>query len=292
MRSADLGVIPGIIDSFTDEDVLNVVSSICRCRYFEQGLMRAVEQKLVTYPVYLSLGQEAVSAALASVLSGFMVFTQHRCHDTYLAFGGAPEPLRDELLGLPSGTSGGRAGSNCIQCHDGQLTMFGHHGLIGENVPQAVGAVLGSGRPAICFFGDGAAEEDYVLSAMGFAATHKLPLLFVCHDNDLSILTPTALRRSWSFVDVVRALGLPAIELSDDPWSIAHHARSLAARLPACLNVHVCRMTWHVGVGNDGPPEWDRFQLIKEQLFTAGMDEIVNRIEREIRVDMEKLWNV
>ena len=58
--------------------------------------------------------------------------------------------LRDELLGLPSGTSGGMAGSNCVQCHENNINMYGHHGLIGENVPLAVGAALGSNKPAVC----------------------------------------------------------------------------------------------------------------------------------------------
>jgi len=115
-------------------------------RYFELGLMDAIQRKETNYLAYLSSGQEAVAAALSCEVRDYMVFAQHRAHDIYLAFGGRPEALRDELLGLPAGTSGGRAGSNCIQCHEGGLTMFGHHGLIGENVPQGVGAALASGN--------------------------------------------------------------------------------------------------------------------------------------------------
>lgn len=244
----------------------------------------------MNYQVYLSQGQETVSSALAEVLTGHMIFAQHRAHDTYLAFGGPPERLRDELMGLPTGTSGGRAGSNCIQCHTDQLTMFGHHGLIGENVPQGVGAALGSGRPVICFFGDGSAEEDYVLTSIGFAATHRLPVLFVCHDNDLSILTPIETRRKWRITDVANSMGIPALDITDDPWTIMHHAREQAGHLPALLNIYVCRKNWHVGIGNDGPPEWDRLAITRDQMFALGLAEPAAAVELELRQRMEELW--
>ena len=37
--------------------------------------------------------------------------------------------------------------------------------------------------------GDASAEEDYVLGALGWASTKKLPILFIVEDNNLSILT-------------------------------------------------------------------------------------------------------
>ena len=46
------------------------------------------------------------------------------------------------------------------------------------------------------------AEEDYVLSALGWAATKNLPILFVVEDNNLSILTEKKVRRVWEMDDV------------------------------------------------------------------------------------------
>ena len=207
MRSSDYGLRKDSAENTDQGTSLEMFRSICRSRFFDEAVIKAVQDHRVTYQVYLSRGQEAVAAGLASAISGFMLFTQHRCHAYYLAFGGPPEKLRDELLGLPGGTSNGRAGSNCLQCHDEKLTMFGHHGLIGENVPQAVGAAFGSGKNTLCVVGDGASEEDYVYPSFGFAVTHRLPVLFICDDNDLSILTPTSTRRSWKISDVARGLG-------------------------------------------------------------------------------------
>ncbi len=291
MRSATFGIKPHLAQASSPELSLELFRRMCWIRHFELNVVRATEEGWLTYPVYLSMGQEAVPAALSIALPQFMIFAQHRCHGIYLAFGGDPGRLRDELLGLSTGTSGGRAGSNCIQCHDGGIRMFGHHGLIGENVPLSVGAALGSGKPAVCLFGDGAAEEDYVFASMGFAVTHHLPVLFVCEDNDLSILTPVAKRRSWSLTQVARSLGMAALDLTDDPWTLVDETRKLIRDLPAFLNCYTCRGRWHVGVGQDGPPEWDRFQRVKEQLEASGLGANAFQIETDVREAVEHLWD-
>lgn len=290
MRSVDYGVHNKLSEIASRELTLGMYRNICKSRFFDQEVVKAVQSKRVIYPVYLSLGQEAAPAALAEAVKGFMLFTQHRCHAYYLAFGGAPEKLRDELLGLPGGTSGGRAGSNCLQCHDENLTMFGHHGLIGENVPQAVGAALGSGKNVLCVVGDGAAEEDYIYPSLGFAVTHRLPVLFICDDNDLSILTPTSTRRSWKFTDIARGLGMPAVDISDDPWTVQSTAAELRNSLPAVINIYSCRMNWHVGVGTDGPPEWDRFELVTQCLAELGLADQARMICKQEKSAMEQLW--
>ena len=292
MRSYNCGVNDEYLQKITPEIAVDIYTRICRSKYFDLEVVNAVQDKRIAYPVYLSLGQESVPAALAFALNGYMLFTQHRCHAYYLAFGGSPEKLRDELLGLNSGTSGGRAGSNCIQNHDANLTMYGHHGLIGENVPQAVGAALGSGNNVLCVFGDGAAEEDYIYPSIGFAITHKLPVLFICDDNDLSILTPTSTRRNWKLTDVAMGLGLPTVDIADDPWTILEQVSEFQNNLPAFINIYSCRKNWHVGIGTDGPPEWDRFDLVTKDMKELGLSKQAKEIREHEMLTMEQLWAV
>jgi TPP-dependent pyruvate/acetoin dehydrogenase alpha subunit len=292
VRSPAFGLIPDLAQSFGEHVSLEIFRRICLVRYFELGIIKAVKNKLIPYPVYLSSGQESIPAALSIVVPDYMIFAQHRCHGVYLALGGNPEKLRDEILGLPTGTSGGRGGSNCIQCHENNITMFGHHGLIGENVPLGVGAALGSGKPVLCLFGDGAAEEDYVFAAMGFAVTYKLPVLFVCEDNNLSILTPVETRRTWSITEVAKSFGMPALDITDDPWTIIYRTRELTKNLPAFLNCYTCRAYWHAGVGKDDPAEWDRFNLVREELQRLGSAKEMLKIEAEMRTSMEELWDL
>lgn len=291
MRIPAFGIIPGLSRIFQSDISLEMFRRMCLTRYFEEGVVESVKRGSIKCLVYLSSGQESISAAMSLVIPDFMIFAQHRCHATYLSFGGNPLKLRDELLGLATGTSGGRAGSNCIQCYENNITMCGHHGLIGENVPLAVGAALGNSKPTVCFFGDGAAEEDYVFAAMGFAATHKLPVLFVCEDNNLSILTTVDVRRRWSMMNVAKSFGMSACEIADDPWTVYLKTQDLRNQLPAFINIHTCRAYWHAGAGIDGPPEWDRYTMVKNELENLGLTTQVNQIETTIQRAMEELWN-
>ena len=69
-----------------------------------------------------------------------------------------------------------------------------------KTVPIGVGACFASKQPTIVFVGDSAAEEDYCLSAIGWASTKKLPILFIVEDNNLSILTEKKIRRNSHFL--------------------------------------------------------------------------------------------
>lgn len=269
---------------------LEIFRKMCFVRYFELQVAEAYDKGLIDYQIYLSAGQEAIAAAISSVVSDCYIFTQHRNHSTYLSFGGDKVKLIDELLGRETGCTGGKGGSSGTQ--DPNIGMFGYHELIGENVPLAVGAALGSGKTTLCFFGDGAAEEDYVLASLGFASKQKLPVLFICEDNDLAVLTPKSTRRDWELVPVAQAFGLKAIDVEDDPWLIAYHIRYLVKDLPALINCRTCRHLWHVGPGNDGPPRIDRLAEVRASLNELGLGQIASEIEQVVESEVKELWNV
>ena len=229
-----------------------------------------------------------MSAALSHVISDAQLFPQHRCHDIYLSWGGDPQKLLDELNNKPTGTSCGKVGSNCIQNFNENINMYGHIGLIGDNVPIAVGAAMGNKRLTICFFGDGAAEEDYIYPSLGFAATHKLPILFICIDNNLSVLTKKEVRRSWRLADVADGFGLYTADIIDNPWSVIESAVDALNNLPALINIHTCRKYWHVGVGIDNELERDMVKVVDTELATCGVD--TTTIKSEIENEVKKLW--
>jgi len=289
MDFTKLGLIPNISKKFSKKHSLEIFRRMCRIRYFEYKVIEAYDAGLIDCPIYLSIGQESISAAVSTVISDCLIFAQHRAHSVYLAFGGDPVKLRDELLHRKTGCSFGRGGSPSIQ--EPNIGMIGHHGLIGENIPIAVGAALGKPeKVSLAFFGDAAAEEDYALASMGFAITHKLPVFFVCEDNDLSILTPVEIRRCWKVTDCAAAMGIPSYDITDDPWLIAYHTKNLLKKLPAYLNIHTCRHRWHAGIGIDGKPEWDRFNLVKKELNKIGFSKEAEKIENEAKEEMKKLW--
>ncbi len=287
-RSPTLGFIPDLAERFSVEKTLQIFKQTCINRYFELEAAKAFEKKLMKMPIYLSVGQEHIPAAISSVTKDFMIFAQHRAHSYYLSFGGDQKQLIDELLHRKTGCASGMGGSASI--HSPKIGMVGHSGLMGDQIPIAVGAALGSGRRTLAVAGDASIEEDYVFGAMGYAVTKKLPVLFICEDNDLSILTHISTRRSWSMVDVAKSLGMQGVDIADDPWLIAHYVETFLKNLPAFINIRTCRHLWHSGTGKDGEPEWNRFELFKAKLKELNLEQESNHIEKEAQKEVGELW--
>jgi len=234
--------------------------------FFEQQVATALDNKVVRPPVYLSLGTEHIPPSVLVALSqaglfmkDYYIFPQHRCHSYYLTFGGDPASLAFELCGDPRGCNGGMGGSASVS-NTKTSNLIGHSGLLGDQVPIAVGCAHASGKPTIVVLGDAAAEEDYVLGALGFAATKKAPVLFLCEDNNLSILTEKSVRRSWNITDVAMGFGIDSKEIRDRPRDIYDSVQDFAKNpRPVFLNVLCQRHRWHAGSGIDNEPEWDSF---------------------------------
>jgi pyruvate dehydrogenase E1 component alpha subunit len=245
------------------------------CRHFEQYVYKKVQDKTIKIPVYLSAGQESTPCSISTFLEDKNIkpniFIQHRGHSTYLAFEAPPEKLIDELLGLDSGCAFGMGGSASIQSLE--KNIFGHDGLMGSQVPIAVGHCYQTKQPTIVFMGDASAEEDYVGAAIGWASTKNLPILFVVEDNNLSILTEKKIRRNWNIHELAQAYKVEAYDIEDSPTEIFNHLKNVF-NTPLLLNVRTIRKFWHSGAGIDGD-YFDRLEWIKEtlQFDTSFIDE-------------------
>lgn len=288
MRSKDLGLFDGVHKEFSEDTTLLMYRQACLSRAFDLEAKKAFDQRLIKFPIYLSVGEEFISAALAAAYPKASIFAQHRAHDLYLSYGGSLVELIDELLGRPTGCAHGMGGSASI--HSPAIGMFGHSGLMGDQIPISIGFALGSNKNVLAVMGDASAEEDYVLGAMGYAAHKKLPILFVCYDNGLSILTKVEVRRRWSIVDVAKSFGMDGVEITDDPWLIMHHVQRLSRQLPAFMNIQTVRNLWHAGTGVDGEPEWDRLALVEADLKALGLWGRAQAIKEEEKQKVEKAW--
>jgi hypothetical protein len=89
---------------------------------------------------------------------------------------------------------------------------------------------------------------------------------------------------------MARGLGLAAVDIADDPWLIAHHAQQLTTCLPAFLNIRTVRVLWHAGTGQDGPPEWDRYQLVEDEMTRLGCAQDFEATERAADNWADALW--
>src|SRR3989339_725904 len=134
-------------------------------------------------------------------------------------------------------------------------------------------------------------KEDYIFTSITFAFTHKLPILFICEDNNLSILTKKAERRSWEITDALKGIGMPVADILDDPKLIAQKVNEFKNNLPAFINCRTCRHLWHVGTGQDEIPSIDRLKEFKNSLLNEGIDlNELTKIEEKIKLENEELW--
>ena len=160
-----------------------------RLRAFEERILANLDK--IKCPVHLSLGAEAVSDAIfENVRPQDWLYSTHRNHGHYLAKGGSEDRLWDEICGLPTGINGGFAGS---QCFSDPAINFHASSIVGGSIGIACGTALalrGSGNVVVCCFGDAATEQGIFWESIGFAVLKKLPILFICENNGLSINVP------------------------------------------------------------------------------------------------------
>jgi TPP-dependent pyruvate/acetoin dehydrogenase alpha subunit len=267
---------------------LNVFKRAALCRNFEQYVFDGIKAGLFKFPIYLSAGQEYISASISECLKeqGIQpnIFIQHRGHSIYLSFDAPVVKLIDELLGRTSGCANGMGGSASIQSIE--KNIFGHDGLMGSQVPIAVGHCYSTQKPTVVFMGDASAEEDYVMSSFGWAATKKLPILFVVEDNNLSILTKKKVRRSWEMSTVAQAFGLLSHNLGDDPNEIRKSLKGVFDK-PMLLNINTHRKFWHSGAGIDDEDTFDRYEYEKEIIGRSA-----HIIDQEAYKEVQKAWQI
>jgi pyruvate dehydrogenase E1 component alpha subunit len=270
-----------------DRDLrLEIFKTASLCRNFEIKTFNAIKDNIIKFPVYLSAGEEFISATLAHFLKkrSPKIFAQHRAHSTYLSYGGDIRKLVDELLGKESGCSYGMGGSASIQSKE--IGMFGHDGLMGSQVPIAVGNCLYSNHFTLAIMGDAAVEEDYVMAAISWAGSKKLPIFFIVEDNNLSVLTEKHIRRNWNANEFASSVGVVGIEIDDSPESIYNAMeKHWNANYPVLLNINTNRLYWHSGAGIDKTDKIDRYESEKELLGEEA--EIINIQQKNY---VEQIW--
>lgn len=168
-------------------------------RLVEEEISRRYSEQEMRCPTHLCVGQEAIATGLCSVLRrSDKVYSNHRAHGHYLAKGGDPYALVAELYGRKDGCSGGRGGS--MHLIDLSVGFLGSTPIVGGTVPLAVGAawaakIKSEEIVAVVFFGDGCFEEGILHESMNFASLHRLPVIFVCENNQFSVYSHIRIRQ-------------------------------------------------------------------------------------------------
>ena len=250
------------MDERSNSPAARLYRSMYLIRRIEEEIIRLYPTDKIKSPVHLSIGQEAVSAAVCDHLDkSDVVFGTYRGHALYLAKGGDVRRMMAELYGKVDGCARGKAGS--MHLVDPAVGMMGTSAVVATGVSNAVGAALAlkmqrSKAIVVCFFGEGAADEGAWHESMNFASLKKLPILFLCENNYFAIYSHVKDRLAGPGLRArSKAYGIEA-ELVEDHEPMKLHERAGAAIAavrsgsgPRFLECMTYRWRDHVGPGED-----------------------------------------
>lgn len=177
------------------EKLKDMLVKMYRIRFFEETIKNLYFEDLITGPLHLYIGEEAVAVGACSALKkrDYVVST-HRGHGHCIAKGGNLTKMMAELLGRETGYCKGRGGSMHLADH--KIGLLTCSGIVAGGIPISVGAAFSSyyrnsGQVTISFFGDGATNQGSFHESLNLASVWKLPVVFVCENNCYAITVPT-----------------------------------------------------------------------------------------------------
>jgi len=238
-----------------DAELIEMYRRMVLIRAAEEQLFQDVKQGRTPGQVHLSDGQEAVAVGLCAHLDDAdQITSTHRGHGHFLAKGGDVKAMFAEVYGKAEGICGGMGGS--MHVADFSKGIVGANGIVGAGLGIATGAAFAmqldkSDRIAVCFFGDGAANQGALMECMNIASLWKLPILFVCENNGFSEFSPSDTVTSGVISDRAKPFGIPVWQIDGndlmDVWrkgeeAIAH-CRSGSG--PAFIEAQTYRYSGH-----------------------------------------------
>src|SRR5882757_1177435 len=166
---------------------LRLYRQMVRIRLFEEQVNELYTRALMPGLAHLYIGEEGVAVGICEALTNKdYVTSTHRGHGHCLAKGATPDRMFAELLGKEAGYCRGKGGSMHIA--DPATGNLGANAIVGGSAGIATGAALsskrlGTGKVAVCFFGEGALGQGVLYEVMNLAALWRLPVIYVCENN-------------------------------------------------------------------------------------------------------------
>jgi len=285
---------------------LELYKKVYLIRKSEETIIRDYMEDEMKTPVHLSVGEEAIAAGVVHATEkDDQLYGTYRNHGIYLARTGETDDFFAELYGRKTGLAKGKAGSMHMFCPE--YNFLGASAIVGTSIPLGLGGAFAKKYKkekglSFTFFGDGALEEGAFWESLNFACLHKLPIIFVCEDNELAIHAYIKDRQSFkSISDIASKFGCNVFkEKSTDPEVIYNLTLKAIKKhkengKPSFLHLRYYRYLEHVGINQDfkfGYRSEDEFNkwlkvdpvdLQRKKLMKMGIS------EKEIKALEEKI---
>jgi TPP-dependent pyruvate/acetoin dehydrogenase alpha subunit len=292
-----------LTESYPKSFLLSIYESMVKQRMLEEKVVELFKAGLIPGLAHPYMGQEAVAAGVSAALEkGDLVVSNHRGHGHSVARGVPEEAILSELMGKDAGMCLGLGGS--MHSTDLGAGVVFSTAIVGGGIPLSAGVRLAlklDHRPncVVCFFGDGATNTGAFHEGVNLAAVWKLPVVFVCENNQYAVSVPVSKSTLASLQQRGQAHGIPSQSVDGmsvlDVYAAASVAVSRAKKGegPTFLECRTYRYTGH-GAYDTGLDyrmqqeidEWKARDPIKqlEQKFGAGKFVTAEELE-EIRAE-------
>ena len=277
-------------------------------RELEHRIEKLYRQGKIVGGVFFGRGQEAISAGSAILTQpDDVVCPSHRDLAAFLIRGMEPWVVLAHYLGRQDGPTRGRDGNT----HMGSLkhNIISYISSMAAIVPVANGVAFSfqyrkQPNVVLCYFGDGATSRGEWHEAMNFGAVFKLPIVYICNNNQYAYSTPVSRQMAVSHViDRAGGYGFPCHRVDgNDVGAVYEATRKAMARArrgegPTLLECETFRMTGHSA--HDGAEyvpkklfeQWakkcpivrfEKFLLDKSILSRAQIKQLYERVDTEI----------
>src|SRR3989440_209258 len=226
----------GSLQALDRSQLLRLYEQMETIRKFEERAGKEFAAGKIPGFVHLYAGEEGVAVGVCAHLTDAdFITSHHRGHGHCIAKGVDVREMVAELLGREAGACRGKGGSMHIaDVHKG---MLGANGIVGGGFPLAAGAGLtarinGKGQVAVCFFGDGAANQGTFHEGLNLARFWKVPLPVVAQNNGYAESTPVTYHMSCrDIADRAAGYGMPGVSVDGlDVFAVYEAAGEAIAR--------------------------------------------------------------
>src|SRR5438094_659293 len=216
-RAEPVGSLSEIREAGLDrEDPLGAYRNMLVTRGIEERGHILYRQGKIPGSFYTGRGNEAAAVGVATAMTAEDVGTPpHRAMGVHITRGVEPWRIFAQYMGRQDGPTHGRDGN--VHMADSQLGMIAMVSHLPAMLPVATGCALAfrirdESRVAVGWFGEGASARGDTHESMTFAGTRKLPVVFVCDNNQWAYSTPTHLEYATEHVaDRAEAYGFEGV---------------------------------------------------------------------------------
>lgn len=247
----------------SDEQVRTMYRYMFSARKFDERALLLQRAGKINFHVS-GIGQEAiqVAAAMAMNIGEDYFFPYYRDYGMVLMLG---MTLKDLMLSLFAKAEDPNSGGRQMPGHFGykKLNIITGSSPVATQIPHAVGFALAAKMKnqqavSLVTFGEGSSNQGDFHEGCNFAGVHKLPVIFLCENNQYAISVPISKQLACETVaDRAKGYGFAGVKVDgNNPVEVFRvmkeaHERAVAGEGPTLIDAITYRLSPHSTSDND-----------------------------------------